>query len=262
MQVLRAGFEMEAFFRAVSAAEQTALLVDYDGTLAPFHIDPMRAAPYPGVLDALEELAAEERTRLVIVSGRWTKDLVPLLPLLDRAEIWGAHGWERLMPDGTYEVKEVPDAALATLVAAEGWAEDLTELGARAERKAASIAFHWRGRPAEQVASIRRELLRRWSSSGSPNEVTLRAFDGGIEVRATGRDKGDVVRTLARECGGDAVIAYLGDDYTDEDAFGALPERGAGGLVRDAFRPTAAHFWLRPPAELLMFLERWHRARF
>ena len=261
MEILRASFELDAFFAGVSQAEQAALLLDYDGTLAPFHVDPAQAVPYPGVLDALETLAAEEQTRLVIVSGRWTQDLLPLLPLRKRAEIWGVHGWERLMPDGSYVIEKVPEAAVSALVAADDWAEDLAELGARCERKPASIAFHWRGQPAEQVASVRRELLRRWASSGSPKEVTLRAFDGGIELRAIGRDKGDVVRTLARECGADAAIAYLGDDYTDEDAFAALPEGGGGGLVREELRPTAAHFWLRPPEELLSFLQRWGRAR-
>jgi trehalose-phosphatase len=146
-------------------------------------------------------------------------------------------------------------------VAADDWAEDLAVLGARAERKPASIAFHWRGLPTHQIASIRRDLLRRWSSLGSPKEVTLRAFDGGIELGAVGRDKGDVVRTLAHECGPDSVIAYLGDDYTDEDAFGALPAGGVGGLVRDALRPTEAHLWLRPPEDLLLFLQRWNSAR-
>jgi trehalose-phosphatase len=261
MQILRRGFDLEAFFARVSGEGQGALLVDYDGTLAPFHVDPARAVPYPGVLNALDALATDERTRLVIVSGRWTRDLVPLLQLSERPEIWGVHGWERLMPDGTYAITQLPETALAALVAADDWAEDLTGLGARAERKPASIAFHWRGLEAQRVASIRRELLRRWSSLGSPKQVTLRAFDGGIELGAAGRGKGDVVRTLARECGPDAVIAYLGDDYTDEDAFGALPEGGAGGLVRDALRPTEAHFWLRPPEELLMFLQRWSSAR-
>jgi trehalose-phosphatase len=213
------------------------------------------------LLPVLDELVVEERTRLVIVSGRWTRDLVPLLQLRKRPEIWGVHGWERLMPDGTYEIKQLPEAALAALVAADDWAEDLAALGARPERKPASIAFHWRGLPAPQIAAIRRELLRRWSSLGSPKEVMLRAFDGGIELGAAGRNKGDVVRTLAHECGPDAAIAYLGDDYTDEDAFGALPEGAAGGLVRDALRPTEAHLWLRPPEELVMFLQRWSKVR-
>jgi trehalose-phosphatase len=261
MRILRGGFDLERFFATVSTARTAALLLDYDGTLAPFHIDPARADPYPGVLAALEDLTKAERTRLVIVSGRWTRDLLPLLRLDQVPETWGVHGWERLMPDGHYEIEEPPEQALSALVAADDWAADLVKLGARPERKPASIAFHWRGLTPDRVASIRRELARRWTSLGSPSALKMWEFDGGTELRAVGRDKGDAVRTLARECGADAVIAYLGDDHTDEDAFAAVPVGGAAVLVNVALRPTAAQLWLCPPDELLMFLRRWNAAR-
>jgi trehalose-phosphatase len=96
---------------------------------------------------------------------------------------------------------------------------------------------------------------------GSPAALKLSEFDGGTELRAVGRDKGDVVRTVVRECGVDAAIAYLGDDHTDEDAFAAMPDAGAGVLVNVALHPTAARLWLHPPDELLMFLRRWNAAR-
>jgi trehalose-phosphatase len=261
MQTLRSGFDLEGFFATVSTAKTAALLLDYDGTLAPFHVDPEQAVPYPGVLAALEDLAEAGRTRLVIVSGRWTRDLLPLLKLAEPVEIWGDHGWERLMPDGSYEMEKLPAAAVAALVTADDWAADLMKLGARVERKPASIAFHWRGRTADQVVSIRRELIRRSASLEAPQALELWDFDGGMELRALGRNKGDVVRTIAGECGADAVIAYLGDDGTDEDAFAAMPERGAAVLVNIALRPTVARLWLQPPDELLMFLRLWNAAR-
>jgi trehalose-6-phosphatase len=58
--------------------------------------------------------------------------------------------------------------------------------------------------------------------------------------------------------GRETAAAYLGDDATDEDAFKAIRGRGIGVLVRPQFRATAADFWLKPPEELLEFLERWH----
>ena len=261
MRILTKGFDLNAFFAHVSAAAKRALLLDYDGTLAPFVLDPRQAAPYPGVLVALEDLVAAGHTRLVIVSGRWTRDLLPLLKLRARPEIWGVHGRERLMPDGRYEIEEVPEATLEVLETADAWAERLAALGARLERKPASIAFHWRGQPEPQIASIRRELERRWASFAGSTELGLHEFDGGMELRALGRDKGAVVRTLAAECGEGGVIAYLGDDHTDEDAFRAVPESGAAALVRETFRPTTAQLWLKPPDELVTFLRRWTVAR-
>jgi trehalose-6-phosphatase len=52
-------------------------------------------------------------------------------------------------------------------------------------------------------------------------------------------------------------IAFLGDDLTDEDAFQVLRGRGLTILVRADHRETMAEAWLKPPAELIDFLERW-----
>jgi trehalose 6-phosphate synthase/trehalose 6-phosphate phosphatase len=61
----------------------------------------------------------------------------------------------------------------------------------------------------------------------------------------------------------DAPVAYLGDDLTDEAAFSAV-NRACGPhlsvLVRSKHRATAAEAWLKPPAELRTFLERWWEA--
>jgi trehalose-phosphatase len=57
--------------------------------------------------------------------------------------------------------------------------------------------------------------------------------------------------------GVDAVLTYLGDDLTDEDAFNALHGRGLSVLVRGSQRKTAADLWIKPPQELLQFLEKW-----
>lgn len=260
MQSLREDFDIEDFFAGVGRAEARLLLLDYDGTLAPFHVNPARAVPYPGVVSSLDEMMAEGHTRLVIVTGRWTAHLLGLLRLKRRPEIWGAHGWERLMPDGDYRLTPLSPAALTTLVVADEWTDDIEALGARAERKPASIAFHWRGLSEDRIAAIHDELWRRWTEARRPQALAWREFDGGIELRASGCDKGSVVRALLAECGSRAAVAYLGDDVTDEDAFRAIPKGGVAALVREEPRPTKANLWLRPPQELLEFLRRWRDA--
>ncbi|HSC14207.1 MAG TPA: trehalose-phosphatase [Gammaproteobacteria bacterium] len=261
MRILDATFDLDTFFLDLARAPRAVLMLDYDGTLAPFHREPARAAPYPGIVPALNELMETSETRVVIVSGRWTRDLLPLIGLRERPEIWGVYGWERLMPDGRYVIGTVPESALAALVAADDWAEDLRALGAREERKPASVAFHWRGRRENEIGSIREALMHRWTTLDHPSGLVLRDFDGGMELCASGHDKGDAVRTLTSECGPDAIIAFLGDDDADEDAFRAVPAGGAAVLVSHVQRPSAAHLWLQPPGELLMFLRRWRSAR-
>jgi len=87
--------------------------------------------------------------------------------------------------------------------------------------------------------------------------LTLRSFDGGLELRVPGRDKGSAVREVLAEEGVEAAAAYLGDDLTDEDAFRALQGKGLAALVRPESRPTAADIWLQAPDELILFLDRW-----
>ena len=69
-----------------------------------------------------------------------------------------------------------------------------------------------------------------------------------------------MVATILAEEGLSTPVAYLGDDRTDEDAFRQLRGRGLTVLVRDEYRPTAAECWLRPPSELLHFLDAWRAA--
>jgi trehalose-phosphatase len=85
----------------------------------------------------------------------------------------------------------------------------------------------------------------------------LLPFDGGLELRAPGKNKGDAVNTILNEAGPKVAAAYLGDDQTDENAFRAIKERGVSILVRPEPRPTVADVWLRPPEELGRFLREW-----
>jgi trehalose-6-phosphatase len=87
--------------------------------------------------------------------------------------------------------------------------------------------------------------------------VELLPFEGGIELRARGRNKADAVSDVLARSSPDAVCAYLGDDVTDEDAFAGIRGRGLAVLVAPELRRTGAHLWLRPPAELEWFLDRW-----
>ena len=250
----------DAFFRRLAQAQRCVLLLDYDGTLAPFHVDPAQAWPYPGVREALNTILAQHDTRVVIISGRWTRDLLPLLGLAKQPEVWGSHGWERCQQDGRCEVLRPDERALQALAQADHWTESAVALGARREPKPASLALHWRGLDAATIARIRADVLANWALQARDKGLEAHDFDGGIELRVPGRNKGDVVRTLRAE-EPNALFAYLGDDLTDEDAFHALDSNGVGILVRREHRTTAASSWLTPPLELLAFLQRWAATR-
>lgn len=257
MRVLNPAVDLDAFFHQLAAARARVLLLDYDGTLAPFEVRPERAFPYPGVGDELERIMNGGRTRVVIVSGRRLDDLTPLLPWRRRPELWGTHGWERLLPDGRRFATEPDQGTRDRLAAAEEQARALAREGARVETKPASVAVHWRGLPVLAVAKVREGVRRAWEPLAGVGGVELLDFDAGLELRAFGCNKRHAVQTVLSETEAHAPVAYLGDDVTDEDAFAAVKPRGLAVLVRPQLRETRADVWIRPPRELIAFLRRW-----
>jgi trehalose-phosphatase len=255
MKMLKPEGDLELFFERLPGVQHRALLLDYDGTLAPFHIHRNQAFPYPGVVSVLDAIMCAGHTRVVLVSGRWTQDLIPLLALKQLPEIWGSHGVERLMPDGKYTLSELDERYVVGLSQATAWIED-RDYQDRLEGKPSSLAFHTRGLDTDAAAALISEVRQSWESITRDTGLSLHDFDGGIELRAHA-NKGNAVAAVRSEMGEDAMIAYLGDDQTDEDAFEELGDEGLSVLVRPEFRETKAHVWLIPPEELLEFLTRW-----
>jgi trehalose 6-phosphate phosphatase len=251
--------EVERFMKAVARARVSVLLLDYDGTLAPFCLNRQQALPYPRMTALLQEIVANGRTRVVIITGRNAHEVIPLLAVHPRPEIWGCHGLERLRPDGTCETPRVEEPVLRALAAADGWLKR-QGLHNRAEFKTGALAIHWRGLDEATAAETHSQVLLGWIPIAQSTPMELLEFDGGIELRMPGRDKGDAVRTILDEIGPEVPVAYLGDDLTDERAFLALGTLGLSVLVRPEWRRTAAALWIRPPEGLREFLTRWLQA--
>jgi len=245
------------FFDRLVGAPERGLLLDYDGTLAEFRPDAEKATPYREIPALLDRIRRHTDTRLAIVTGRRAYEAARLLGL-KHVEVWGCHGLERLRADGTYEMPGIDTHMLNTISEAD---ELLAEEGLSGllEHKPAGTAVHWRGREAIS-AEVRQKVQSVWTRLQNKDGLRLDAFDGGMEIRVGATNKGDAVRTILSEMDHDAVVAYLGDDRTDEDAFLALEGRGLRVLVRTEFRETAADVWIRPPDGLVAFLADWSSA--
>ena len=254
MKPLNDDFDLERFFSRLACARERVLLLDYDGTLAPFHVDPRLALPYPNVCAVLRRVMMVPRTRVVIVSGRRLEDLRAPLAMLPHTEVWASHGWEWMQ--GTVFDRHVPAPHVRDALArARSAVLPLVVPGTRLETKLASVALHWRGLPDRAASRIQAAATEAWEQLVD-GVLALLPFDHGVEIRARGHDKGDPVRAVL-ETARDAVCAYLGDDFTDEDAFRAIRPHGLGVLVREQPRKTEADLWLARPHEVTAFLERW-----
>ena len=259
--------KLDDFLHAISNGQQQPLLVlDYDGTLAPFRVDRHKARPWTGVREAIGRIQRQGRTRMVVITGRPAKEIGPLLrghpPVVDpMLEVWGLHGSERLHPDGKRELEQ---AAPETQRKLDELREHLrhNNLGGQFEDKPNAAVMHWRGaspRTAKFIEMRTRELFEPLSRLPG---MTLLPFEGGLELRV-GRDKGGAINALVSEVAPGAPVAFVGDDITDEAGFKAVNQAQGphlSVLMRPESRDTAADIWLRPPSELRGFLKRWYRA--
>ncbi|MGD0213114.1 MAG: trehalose-phosphatase [Terriglobales bacterium] len=251
--------QLVPFLQTVARASEAVLMLDYDGTLAPFQVQRDQAYPYTGVMTLLQEIVRNGRTRLVVVSGRDANDVLPFLTIHPRPEIWGVHGLQRLKTDGTMEMPRLDERTLDALSDANRWL-GYQQVGDVAEFKSGSIAVHWRGLNEIDAEDLRSRVLLGWRPIAEHSGLNVLEFDGGVEIRAHEANKGNAVRTFLSEISPDTPAAYLGDDATDESAFRAMEGRGISVLVRPTWRLTAAQAWLQPPDELLDFLELWRKA--
>lgn len=244
------------FWEELRASRSGLLLLDYDGTLASFKVNRMAAVPYEGVREAVERIMATN-TRIGLISGRIASEVEQLLGLNPAPVIWGCHGWE-MRVGGVSQYWPLSEGQKQAMTRAEYILRN-EGLMHRIEKKYGSLALHWRGVEADAAVGIRQTGIKAMTPF-TGESLAVREFDGGIELRATGRDKGEVVRDILTMLPADDRIAYLGDDQTDEDAFRALEGRGVSILVRPEKRATVARVWLRPPEELMWFLEMWEWA--
>lgn len=242
-------------------AESAILICDYDGTLAPFVENRFQAYTYPGIIPRLEKI----RTigdEIAVVTGRPISEILDLMPLAKHLEVWASHGMQHKLADGALRNYPLSSRVEDILKEAFEWCRK-TGFENRLDWKHGSLAIHWRGLPVDDAAEISSQVKNSWQLLiDVSNDVNIHEFDGGLELRAAGRDKGSAVKELlGKQRTGKLFAAFIGDDLTDEDAFRAIKDHGYGILVREEYRETEAEFWIKPPGELYEFLDMWIDSR-
>jgi trehalose 6-phosphate phosphatase len=227
--------------------EQSAVLLDVDGVLAPIVEQPDDAHMPETTRRPLIEVAKRYGT-VACVSGRRASDARRIVSLGSIAYL-GSHGSEILRagtiaPELDRELQAWTRRVQA--FANEAFDERLRRLRVRLEDKEAIAALHWRGVPDEEEAQAAIE------------DVSQRAEEAGfvthwgrkvLEIRPPVRiDKGAGLVRLLRDVDLAAAV-YVGDDLTDVDAFRGLDELVVSGTLRHAVKVGVASE--ENPAELV-----------
>lgn len=238
--------------RAYRRARSRVLLLDHDGTLAPFTRDPAAAGPTAAVLELIEGLAADPANRVVVISGRGPAEL----------EAWFGHLPIALSAEHGVFFRD-KDGRWNDMDASPPWKDALLPLfhamadrcpGALVQVKKASLTWHYRGADRDLGFLRSRELIDRLV--GMAPEMGFRVMEGNmvVEARPVGKDKGEAVREILRTAGEVDLILALGDDRTDEDMFNVLPPQAWS--IRVGMRPSLARYNLRHQSDVVPLLTR------
>jgi trehalose 6-phosphate synthase/phosphatase len=234
------GKAQAALIQQYRVAPRRALLLDYDGTLVPFAEDPTKARPDEELLKLLAALGADPANEIVIISGRSRRDLEEWfgqLPVALVAEhgVWLRHRnaeW-KMLKTVTTEWKDRVRPILHLYV------DRLP--GALLEEKEFSLAWHYRRADPEQGPLRAKELLD--DLAGYTRNIDVQVLEGNkvIEIRNTGMNKGTAAMEWLAGHAPDFILS-IGDDWTDEDLFRALPP--TAWSVRVGLATTAARYYL------------------
>jgi trehalose 6-phosphate phosphatase len=200
--------------------DRTALLVDFDGSLAPIVGRADDARPLPGALSVLSRLATR-LGRVAIVSGRPVGFLARHLGV-DGVALVGLYGMERSI-DGAYSVDPRVEPYRAAVAAATAELEARLPAEVVEPKAGLSVTLHWR--PAPEQADTIREIARDVGRRHGLAELRTRM---AIELRPPiDVDKSGATRALVE---GFEVGAFAGDDRGDLPAFAAVRDLRARGV--------------------------------
>jgi trehalose 6-phosphate phosphatase len=197
--------------------DRTALLFDFDGSLAPIVADPATAAAADGAVELLDRLAARYR-RVAVISGRPRAFLADRLgPGVDLSGVYGLEtrsGGVDADHEGAGTWRPVIEQVAATA--------DLPA-GVTVEPKGLSLTVHYRRAP-----DARTEVEAWAAETASTTGLEARAAKASVELHPPlSVDKGTSVRSLAEGC---TAVVYVGDDLGDLPAFAALDDLSAAGV--------------------------------
>lgn len=235
--------------------------LDYDGTLTPIAETPQKAVLPKETKELLRSLIALPSCKVAIISGRALRDIEKQVGLSNIVYV-GNHGFEIKGPRITFE-SPLPRRYRATLKSIkEKLQKELSDIrGVIIEDKGFSLCVHYRQVDKNKIPLVKAAFSGALLIHEIREYVVIRMGKMLLEIRPTiPWDKGKVVLwLLARqkfasdEKGRKVLPVYIGDDFTDEDAFRDINNKGITIFVGRP-RKTLAKYRVSNTDEVVRFL--------
>ncbi len=252
--------DVEHIRQVITASEGVAVLVDFDGTLAPIADRPEDARLPPLVRSQLARLARRPQCLVAVVSGRALYDLKQRVGLRDVIYV-GNHGFELAGPGWSSERREAGEVRELIAAACQRLRYRLRGVrGVLVEDKGLTASIHYRLVRRDQVEAVRQGVLEEIRQV-PPGKLVIHRGKMVLEIKpAIDWDKGRATLWLLEHTLGEnwrrrCTVLYIGDDRTDEDAFLALGNEAITIKVGSGPYPTAARYMVRDVPEVARLLE-------
>ena len=245
--------DLEGIVAAYKRARRRLLLLDYDGTLAPFAPDPAMAVPSSRALEVLRALSKVEGNRVILISGRAKEDLAGWFWGLPMTLVAENGAWFRLPGGDRWEATTPIDVR---------WKERVRPIlerfvnripGSSIEEKETALVWHYRRVDLETGSMAARELVDTLTNLTANLELVVFIGNRVVEVRSSKVSKGTFFQTRLAQADWDFILA-MGDDWSDESLFNALPS--GSHSVRVGLNASTARFNVESAEDALRLLER------
>ncbi len=240
----------------IRRARAPLLFLDYDGTIQPHAKMPSQAAPSRHLRELLARLG--EVGTVYVFSGRRAEVLDAWLGDLPVGLVC-EHGFQVKSPGGTWS--EPPQLDLAPLdeIVLPVF-KDFTERtpGSQVERKAGSIAWHYRGSDPKFGTWRAKELHSVLETSLANEPFTVMSGSRVIEVRHADVSKARAAQAILEAQEAADLVLCAGNDRTDEEMFDVVQQAGREHTFVCQVGGTHAgvEFFVETPEALLRELSR------
>lgn len=235
-------------------ANKRLFLLDYDGTLVPFHKNHKKALPSPTVINLLKELNQDPKNKVIIISGRPPEFLDQIFKDLNLTMI-AEHGHFEKEPQKEWIEKNASSSS---------WMNHIYPIlqqftdntpGTFIEQKRNSLVWHFRKTDPE-LGVIKSEELKTVLSSMLSNDISLMDGDKIIEVTTSTTNKGIASYDHYAKEPYDFVLV-AGDDVTDENMFTQLPDEVIS--IKVGNKKSVAKHSVVAPQELINLLNHFKK---